>query len=88
MNINLMDYVVEQALILVPVLYVIGAMLKQSKLKDWIIPWILLLISIIGAILIIGFNVNAVIQGILIAGVTVFGNQLVKQTTVKSKERQ
>lgn len=35
-----------------------------------------------------GFNTNSIIQGVLISGVTVFGNQLIKQTTVKSKEEQ
>ncbi|RXM70876.1 hypothetical protein DP143_13685 [Clostridium tetani] len=84
---NLMDYIVEQALILVPVLYILGLMLKGTeKIKDWTIPWILLIIGILGSIALIGFNVNAVIQGILTAGAAVFGNQLVKQTTVKSKE--
>ncbi|WP_414647714.1 phage holin family protein [Clostridium tetani] len=87
MEINLMDYIVEQALILVPVLYILGLMLKGTeKIKDWTIPWILLIIGILGSIALIGFNVNAVIQGILTAGAAVFGNQLVKQTTVKSKE--
>ncbi|KHO32041.1 hypothetical protein OR62_13985, partial [Clostridium tetani] len=66
---------------------VLGLMLKQTKqIKDWTIPWILLIIGILGSIALIGLNVNAVIQGILTAGVAVFGNQLIKQTTVKSKE--
>lgn len=86
MNVNLMDYVVEQAFVLVPVLYVVGAILKQSKLKDWLIPWVLLICGIVGAITFIGFNANAIIQGILVAGVTVFGNQLIKQTTEKKEE--
>ena len=31
------------------------------------------------SIALIGFNVNAIIQGILVAGATVLGNQLIKQ---------
>ncbi|WP_278248677.1 phage holin family protein [Clostridium tetani] len=46
-------------------------------------PWILLVVGILGSIALIGLNANAVIQGILTAGVAVFGNQLIKQTTVK-----
>mgnify|MGYP001576458335 CR=1 FL=1 len=89
MEINLMDYIVEQALILIPVLYILGVMLKgTNKIKDWTIPWILLVVGIIGAIALMGLNVNSVLQGILAAGTAVFGNQLVKQTTVKSKEKQ
>ncbi len=88
MNINLMDYVVERALVLVPVLYVVGAMLKQSKIKDWLIPWMLLVCGIAGAIALMGLNANAVLQGVLATGAAVFGNQLIKQTTEKSKEQQ
>lgn len=87
MEINLMNYIVEQALILVPVLYILGLMLKQTKqIKDWTIPWILLVCGVCGSIALIGPNANAVIQGILTAGAAVFGDQLVKQTAVKSKE--
>ncbi|MCD3206758.1 hypothetical protein G8T60_12690 [Clostridium botulinum C] len=86
---NLMDYIVEQALILIPVLYILGIMLKgTNKIKDWTIPWILLVVGIIGAIALMGLNVNSVLQGILAAGTAVFGNQLVKQTTIKSKKEQ
>ena len=64
MEINLMDYIVEQALILIPVLYILGVMLKgTNKIKDWTIPWILLVVGIIGAIALMGLNVNSVLQG-------------------------
>ncbi|NFS59315.1 hypothetical protein FDF04_19870, partial [Clostridium sporogenes] len=84
MDINLLDYIKEQAFILIPVLYVLGLMLKSNKkIQDWVIPWILTICSIVGAILLMGLNINAVIQGILCVGVAVYGNQLVKQTTQK-----
>lgn len=83
MNINIMEYIVEQAFILVPVLYILGLMLKQSSVKDWLIPWVLLICGIVGAIFLMGLNVNAVIQGVLVTGVTVYTNQLVKQSTEK-----
>ncbi|WP_338133631.1 phage holin family protein [Clostridium tetani] len=87
MEINIMEFITEQAFILVPALYVLGLMLKGTeKIKDWTIPWILLVVGILGSIALIGLNVNAVIQGILTAGVAVFGNQLIKQTTVKREE--
>jgi Mn2+/Fe2+ NRAMP family transporter len=76
---DILKYVTEQALILIPVLYIIGMMLKSSNVKDNYIPWILLVIGIIGAVAISGLSVQAVIQGVLVAGVTVFTNQLVKQ---------
>lgn len=79
---NILNYVVENALILIPVLYVLGSILKgTSKIDDKYIPIILLPIGIAFSIAIMGVNVNAVIQGILVTGVTVYGNQLIKQAT-------
>ena len=64
-----MEYIVQDFLILVPVLYVLGLFLKGTpKVPNWLIPWI------IG-----GFNVAAAIQGILAAAAAVYGNQLWKQ---------
>ncbi|WP_272509113.1 phage holin family protein [Clostridium ganghwense] len=83
-NIDLMKYVTEQALILIPVLYVLGIIIKNiPNIPDWVIPWIILMVSIVLSVLILEINVQAVIQGILVAGVTVLSNQLVKQTTKK-----
>ena len=84
MEINLMDYIMEQALILVPALYILGMMLKNTeKIKDWTIPWILLACGIGSCIAIMGANIQSILQGIMVTGVSVFGNQLVKQTTEK-----
>ena len=75
-----MNYIVEKCLILIPVLYVIGAILKNLEfIKDKYIPLILLPIGIAMAIAISGIEVNSVIQGILVTGVTVYGNQIFKQ---------
>ncbi|MBM7868899.1 Mn2+/Fe2+ NRAMP family transporter [Clostridium pascui] len=75
----MMYYVVEQALILIPVLYVLGIMLKNTnKIKDWCIPWILLFVGVLGAISLMGFNAYAIIQGVLVTGVTIYANQLLK----------
>lgn len=77
---NLMSYVVDNALILIPVLYVLGAILKGTeKVEDKYIPVVLLPVGIVLAMLIVGFNVNGFIQGILVTGATVYANQLVKQ---------
>lgn len=75
-----MNYIVDNCLILIPVLYVIGTILKNLEfIKDKYIPLILLPIGIALAIAIKGIDVNSVIQGILITGVTVYGNQIFKQ---------
>lgn len=82
------SYLIDKMLILVPVLYIIGMMLKSTpKVKDWVIPWILLALGVIGAVA-VSFTagiliVEAIIQGILVTGVTVFTNQLIVQTKAK-----
>lgn len=75
-----MQYITENALILIPVLNIIGMILKGfPKIPDKYIPLILLFFGITGAVAIMGFNVQGVIQGILITGTAVYGNQIVKQ---------
>jgi multidrug transporter EmrE-like cation transporter len=76
---DLKDLIVEQELILMPVLYVLGMFIKSTKIKDKYIPMILLIIGIVLSFFILGFNVQAFIQGVFVTGTTVFGNQIVKQ---------
>lgn len=76
----LKDYILDNALILIPAIYVIGAILKGTELiKDKYIPVILLPIGIALGMILVGFNVNGFIQGVLVVGVAVYANQLVKQ---------
>ena len=76
----LKDYILDNALILIPAIYVIGAILKGTELiKDKYIPVILLPIGIVLGMILIGFDVNGFIQGVLVTGVAVYANQLVKQ---------
>ena len=78
---DLMDYIVKDAYILIPVLYVIGVFLKRTpRIPDWLIPWILLVLGMIGAFFLSGMKLSGVLQGVLVAGLTVFANQLYKQT--------
>ena len=78
---DFMNYIIENALILIPVLYILGSFLKNlENIKDKYIPLVLLAIGIGFSVAIIGFSVDAIIQGVLVAGVTVLGNQLIKQS--------
>lgn len=86
---DLTKYITENNVILIPVLYVVGIFFKSTPLiKDWLIPWLIVILSIIFSVA-LGLRANAsiidgIIQGILIAGVTVLGNQLIKQSMKKS----
>lgn len=82
---ELFDFLVENMYVLIPVLYFIGHLLKQApKVADWLIPFIITILGIAFSIGINGFGVDAVIQGILVAGATVLGNEMYKQ--VKQKD--
>ena len=77
---NVLNFIVDNALVLVPVIYVIGSILKGTEaIKDKYIPVILLPIGVLLSMFLLGFNVQAFIQGVLVVGVSVYGNQLVKQ---------
>lgn len=86
---NYQDYIETELLILVPVLYFIGIGLKKSKLPDKWIPtvlgisavvlsavWVLTTAEISGLQEIASAIFTAVTQGILVAGASVYVNQL------------
>ncbi|CEK30249.1 holin protein [[Clostridium] sordellii] len=81
---TIINFVPEQLLILVAALYVIGIFLKRTpKIKDWSIPWILLVLGISFSIPIMGFNATSILQGIICSFGAIATNQLVKQTVNK-----
>ncbi len=80
----LYDYIIEQSLIVVPVLLVIGQALKNTpKMQNWLIPYILLLLGVLFTIGIMGIYMQAIVQGVLVSGAAVFANQLYKQYSRK-----
>lgn len=77
---EIINYIVDNALILIPALVIVGTIIKHIQvIPDKFIPLILLVFGIGGAMAIMGLTVEAVIQGILVTGAAVYGNQLVKQ---------
>lgn len=77
----LQNYLLEEGLIIIPVLLILGKIIKQTPwIKNWLIPYILLTFGIAGAIYLLGFNTDTVLQGILLTGAAVYSNQLFKQT--------
>lgn len=81
-------YVLPELLVLIPVLYGLGAILKNTeKIKDNYIPLILTLVGIVLSCLYVlgtqGVNpvsiFTSLVQGVLVAAAAVYGNQLIKQ---------
>ena len=76
----MLEYISENGLLLIPVLNIIGMIIKNTeKIPDKYIPIILLVFGIMGAVAIMGMSAHSVVQGVLITGTAVYGNQLVKQ---------
>ena len=78
---DILEYVVKEGLVMIPVLFVLAEVIKHTELLDnkWI-PLTLLVISIAFTPFLLGaFNADNIVQAILVAGVTVFGNELYKQ---------
>lgn len=89
----ILQYIEPKLLILVPVLYLVGlAFKKSSKFQDNIIPIILGIIGIVLCALWVfatnelGSTQNvmiaaftSIVQGVLVAGLSVYANQIVKQ---------
>lgn len=86
---NYQDYIKTELLILVPVLYLIGIGLKKSKLSDKWIPgvlgasavvlstvWVIATADITGLQETASAIFTAVTQGVLVAGASVYANQL------------
>ena len=76
-----LNYISDNALVLIPVIYIVGMFLKGLEgVSDKYIPFVLMFVSIAFSIAMLGLNVDSIIQGILIAGATVLSNQLIKQS--------
>lgn len=94
----LLEFIRPELFILVIFLWCLGLFLKKAPWfnAEWLIPFILLGVSIIMTILYIavvleeGFLAAVIIMGfiqaVVIAALSVFGNELIKQSTVKRKQ--
>ena len=79
-----LKYITENAYILIPALLIVGQIVKNVKvIPDKWIPLILLPLGIVGAMALGGWTFDSVLQGILVTGVTVYGNQIYKQLSKK-----
>ncbi len=94
------NYIKSELLVLIPVLYLIGVALKNSKIQD---KWIPLCLGFIGVALsalwifatedidniqeVFISIFTAITQGILIAGASVYANQMYKQLNKTENEK-
>ncbi|KAB2336009.1 holin [Cytobacillus depressus] len=75
------QYIQPEVFILIPVLYLIGLFLRQTPfIPIWLHAWIQLVVADIACAIIIGNNVNAFIQAVLVTGASVFLKDLINHT--------
>lgn len=79
---EILDYILQERLILIPVLYILAEIIKMTELiKNKYIPLIVLILGILLSLMLGGFTLaDNIIQGILVAGATVLTNQIIKQS--------
>ena len=81
---DFMSFIYEKGLAAVPALIVVGAVVKDIKcIPDRFIPLILLPLGIAAGLLSAGLTAEGVIQGVLLAGAAVYGNQTYRQLKEK-----
>lgn len=95
---SILQFVRPELFILIVFIWCLGLFLKKAPwfTDEWKIPFILLFIAVMFAILYIaivigeGFTapviVSAIIQGVIIGALAVFGNEAIKQYFVKRLE--
>ena len=80
---DILSYVVQEGLVMIPVLFIIGEIIKGTELlsNKWI-PLVVLVVSVGFTPLVLGaYTADNIVQAVLVAGVTVFGNELIKQSS-------
>lgn len=80
---DVVNYIVQEGLVMIPVLFIIGEIIKGTELlaNKWI-PLVILVMSVAFTPLVLGaYTANSIVQAVLVAGATVFGNELVKQSS-------
>ena len=79
---DIINFIIEEGLIMIPALYIIGEIIKfTGVLNNKWIPLTLLVFSLLFTPLLLGgFTPDNIIQAVLVTGVTVLGDQLIKQS--------
>lgn len=98
---NLLNFILESYLPLIPVLLIIGYIMKKSsKIKDTSIPLILCIVGIVFALLVtiaaadlstwqkvVSEITQGIIQGVLVTGGAVLGSQIAIQKRKADEEK-
>lgn len=82
MDSSILSYIIEGALIMIPVLWFLGVIITETKkISPCYIPFILLVISIIlTPMLLGGYNADNIVQAILVVAGAVLTHEVIDNT--------
>lgn len=76
----LQEFLIEEAFVVVASLWIIGVFIKELPFdKEWLIPFLLLPLGIVGTTALMGVNAEAILQGVIVTGIAVLGHQMYTQ---------
>lgn len=98
---NIIEFIKPELLILIPIIYLIGFAIKKSKIADNLIPillgavsivlcgiWVFMTTEVSGLQEVMASIFTAISQGVLVAGASVYVNQIIKQFKKAKTEKQ
>lgn len=72
------SFIKPESVILIPVLYLIGLLLDRTPhVPSWMTPWVQVFVGVTFCLIYYGLIIQAVVQGILVAGAAVLTNDLI-----------
>lgn len=79
MDISIIEsFIKPESVIMIPVLYLIAMFLERTPhVPSWVIPWVLVFVGVTFCLIYYGLIIQAVVQGILVAGVAVLMKDLI-----------
>ncbi|GGA71374.1 phage holin family protein [Ornithinibacillus halotolerans] len=81
MDLSFDMYIRPDAFILIPVLYFIGVFLRQTpRIPEWSYVWIQLTFAIVACSLYYAWEIQSVVQGILVTGAAVISRDIIQNT--------
>ena len=87
---DFMEFVIDDALVMIPVLYMIALVYRETSSPGWhrLTPFIILVISLaFTPILLGGYNPDNIVQAVLVTGATVLIYEGIKQGRKMTNEQ-
>lgn len=77
---DIMQFLQENFYVVAVALWILGTFMRSTpKVPDWLIPYLLIFVSCVFGVAMYGLCANAFLQGVIAAGVSVLGANLIKQ---------